>query len=50
MRISKVEVDEQGGAKDADGAETDHGRVQPDVQLHQHVPNNRPVLRKGPML
>ena len=43
--ISEVEVDEDDGEDDPDQAEADHGHVEPDVQLHQLVLDDGPVLR-----
>ena len=45
VRISKVEVDEHGSKDDADHAEADHGEVEPDVELHQLVLDDRSILR-----
>jgi|FrelakmetLWP11LW_1041352.scaffolds.fasta_scaffold415883_1 hypothetical protein len=45
VRISEIEIDEQGCKDDADHAEADHGEVEPDVELHQLVLDDRPILR-----
>ena len=45
VRVSEVEVDEEGREDDPDHAERDHGEVEPDVQLHQLVLDDRPILR-----
>ncbi len=45
MRVSEIEIDEEGRKDDPDHAERDHGEVEPDVQLHQLVLNDRSILR-----
>ena len=49
MCISKIEVDEKRSKDDSNEAETDHGQIHPNIQLHQLIFDDSSVLRNfGP--